>query len=291
MDILVSPVALAAPQWVVDLLNGGAIYALAEQLWQFVMHLVYALLGMDITDFTADGAGAWEYITDTVFPLFLGMGAVFLNMFVMAGFCKQASNLKEGITIEALMELFIKLVAANMLMINSLDIMQEFTSFAIGASRLLLGDSNNIPSIAGEDYDVGFTLSMSSLGLIYLIMAGVCSISILIEVVGRFVNLFMLMGVAPVALSTLAGGKGFEQSAASWFKSFLTSTLQIIVIVVVIQLAAKINWSITAYADSGGLSSWFNGAVGVVASLIFMPLLASCVKQSDNFLRRAFALG
>lgn len=32
MDILVSPVALAAPQWVVDLLNGGAIYALAEQL-------------------------------------------------------------------------------------------------------------------------------------------------------------------------------------------------------------------------------------------------------------------
>ena len=81
MDILVSPVALAAPQWVVDLLNGGAIYALAEQLWQFVMHLVYALLGMDITDFTADGAGAWEYITDTVFPLFLGMGAVFLNMF------------------------------------------------------------------------------------------------------------------------------------------------------------------------------------------------------------------
>ena len=60
MDILVSPVALAAPQWVVDLLNGGAIYALAEQLWQFVMHLVYALLGMDITDFTADGAGAYE---------------------------------------------------------------------------------------------------------------------------------------------------------------------------------------------------------------------------------------
>lgn len=290
MDILVSPVALAAPQWVVDLLNGGAIYALAEQLWQFVMHLVYALLGMDITDFTADGAGAWEYIKDTVFPLFLGMGAVFLNMFVMAGFCKQASNLKEGITIEALMELFIKLVAANMLMLNSLDIMQEFTSFSIRASRLLLGD-NSVPSIAGDDYDVGFNLAMSSLGLIYLIMAGVCSISILIEVVGRFVNLFMLMGVAPVALSTIAGGKGFEQSATSWFKSFLTSICQIIVIVVVIQLAAKINWSITAYADSGGLSSWFNGAVGVVASLIFMPLLASCVKQSDNFLRRAFALG
>ena len=94
-----------------------------------------------------------------------------------------------------------------------------------------------------------------------------------------------------MALSSLAGGKGFEQSAASWFKSFLTSTLQIVVIALIIQLASRINWSITAAMDAGGLSSWFNGAVGVIASLIFMPLLTSCVKQSDNFLRRAFALG
>ena len=52
----------------------------------------------------------------------------------------------------------------------------------------------------------------------------------------------------------------------------------------------RINWSITAAADAGGLSYWFNGAIGVIASLVFMPLLASCVKQSENFLRKAFAL-
>ena len=37
----------------------------------------------------------------------------------------------------------------------------------------------------------------------------------------------------------------------------------------------RINWSITAAADAGGLSYWFNGAIGVIASLVFMPLLAS----------------
>lgn len=37
MDILVSPVALAAPQWIIDLLSGGSIYTLAQQLWNFVM--------------------------------------------------------------------------------------------------------------------------------------------------------------------------------------------------------------------------------------------------------------
>ena len=254
------------------------------------MNIVLSLLGMNLIDFQASGAGAWEYINNTVFPFFLGMGSVFLNMFVMAGFCRQASNLKEGITTEALIEIFIKLVAANMLMLNSLEIMQEINSFAVKATGFLI-NSYNVPSIVGDDYDLGFSIAMSTLGLIYLIMAGVCSITILIEVAGRFVNLFMLIGVAPVALSALAGGKGLEQTAAAWFKSFLTSALQIIIIALTIQIVTKINWSITAFFDAGGLTSWFNGAVSVLGSIVFMPLLASCVKQSDSFLRRAFGLG
>ena len=71
---------------------------------------------------------------------------------------------------------------------------------------------------------------MIMLAPIYLIISGVCSITVLIEVLGRFLNLFMLISVAPTALSTLSGGRGIENSAIAWFKSFLTSTLQIIVI-------------------------------------------------------------
>ena len=256
MDMLVSPVALAAPQWLIDFVIGGSIFMLAQQLWNFIMNLVINLMGMNVSDFVNDGAGAWEYISDTVYPFFLGMGAVFLNMFSMAGFCKQASNLKEGITIEALTELFIKLVAANMLMLNSLDIMQEINAFSVQASGILF-NSESIPSIVGDDYDVGFHIAISVIGIIYLIMAGVCSITILIEVVGRFVNLFMLMSCAPIALSTLAGGKGIQNSAAAWFKSFITSSAQIIVIALVIQIVTRINWSITAAADAGGLSYWY----------------------------------
>lgn len=92
MEILISPVALAAPSWVVDLIKGGSVYMLAQQLWNFIMNVVVTLLGMDLSSFTDNGAGAWEYIMDTVFPIFLGMGAVFLNMFALAGFCRQASN-------------------------------------------------------------------------------------------------------------------------------------------------------------------------------------------------------
>lgn len=68
---ITSPVALAsAPQWVKELLQGGFIYLLAQELWNHVMYIVTALMGMNLSDFTADGAGAWEYISNTVFPLF-----------------------------------------------------------------------------------------------------------------------------------------------------------------------------------------------------------------------------
>lgn len=301
MDILLTPVALAAPQWVVDLLSGGSIYTLAQELWNFVMAITYTLMGKNVDSFTTPVAnvfaqllglsgnlGAWDYVKNTAFPLFLSMGAAFLNIFTLVGFCRQASNLKEGIPMEAWIELFIKLVVANVLITNSLSIMHEFTGFAISTTNVLL--PKGIPSVIGGDYDAGFRLAMLLLAPIYLIIAGVCSITILIEVLGRFLNLFMLMSISPLALSTLAGGRGIENSAIAWFKSFLTNALQIIVIALAVQLCSGLNAAITGMCNSGTLSSWFDGAVAVILSLIFMPFMATAVKSSDNFLKRVFDL-
>ena len=78
------------------------------------MGIAYTLMGKNVTSFTTPAInaiaqalglggniGAWDYIKNTAFPLFMSMGAVFLNMFTLIGFCRQASNLKEGITMEA----------------------------------------------------------------------------------------------------------------------------------------------------------------------------------------------
>lgn len=185
--------AVSPPQWIVDLLSGGSIYTLAQELWNFVMNLTMVLLGKNVSDFSnpqtselmqligmSAGTGAWDYVKDTVFPFFLSMGTAFLNIFALAGFCRQASNFKEGITLEAGFELFIKLFIANVLMVNLLDIMQAFTGFAINTSDVFI--PNAVPSVVGGDYDAGFRLAMLLVAPIYLIVAAVCSITILLEV-------------------------------------------------------------------------------------------------------------
>lgn len=275
------------PGWVKDILNGGPIFALAKGLWNFLMSIVNTMMGTSPEKYSTS---AWVYISTSVYPWFLSMGAVFLNLFYMIGFCRQMSNLKENVTMEMLLELFIKVIIANVLLQNGLAIMQEFTDFASGITGGLMGET--MPGIAGDDYDIGVSLAMTMLAPIYLILAAVCGITILIEVMGRFLNLYMLIAVAPLSLSTLAGGRGIENTSIAWFKSFLTSVFQIAVIALVLRISSMIISSnlLTAAISATLLGDWFDGAASVIMSLVTMPFMATAVKASDNFLKRAFNL-
>lgn len=90
---------------VIDLLSGGSVYTIAQELWNFVMGIAYtpaakcyfiyhpAINAIAQALGLGGNIGAWDYIKNTAFPLFMSMGAVFLNMFTLIGFC-QASNLE-----------------------------------------------------------------------------------------------------------------------------------------------------------------------------------------------------
>ena len=62
MNILITPVALAAPQWVVDLLSGGSIYTIAQELWNFVMGIAFTLMGKNVNSFTTPVANAFAQL-------------------------------------------------------------------------------------------------------------------------------------------------------------------------------------------------------------------------------------
>ena len=186
-------------------------------------------------------------------------------------------------------ELFKKIIICNTLLINGLSIMQEFTSFASDVTSGLLGDS--IPQIYGDDIDLGFSLSMVLFGPLYLILVIACATTILEEVMSRFLNLYLLIGSAPGALCTIAGGRGLDNTAVAWFKSFLTSVLQIAAIAFTLQICSHIiNSSIFGEAATWDVFGWFNGAGSVLMSIVTVVFLTAAVKGSDAFLKRAFDL-
>lgn len=273
------------PDWLGDFLGGAQSFIQGTAAWNYFMGVVETLMGLTPEEQYPE---AWNYVTETLYPWMLSIGLVLLNLFCLIGFIRQASNLKENVTIEMWVELFIKLLIANGLMTNGLTLMQEFFK----AANLLSTDimSAGVPAMYNQEADLGAVLMYVLIGLIYIIVSVICGILIVVEVLGRFLNLFMLTATMPVAMSTLAGGRGIENTAYAWIKSFLCNVFQIVVIAIILQIGGKMI-AVTGNIDNAGnISDWFDGAGAVCMSFLNMIFITTAVKGSDNFLKRVFDL-
>lgn len=56
------------------------------------------------------------YIVNSIYPITLSVGTVLLNLAFMAGIFRQASDLKQNLTMEIFLGLAVKLLFANVLM-------------------------------------------------------------------------------------------------------------------------------------------------------------------------------
>ena len=82
-----------------------------------------------------------------------------------------------------------------------------------------------------------------------------------------------------------------DNTAVAWFKSFLTSVLQIAAIAFILQICSHIiNSSTFGEAATWHVFGRFNGAGSVLMSIVTVVFLTAAVKGSDAFLKRAFDL-
>lgn len=271
------------PQWVAEFLQGPT-YIIGNAFWNQIMELIAGQLTMTPQHFSG---AAWSYV-QSLYRWSQSIAVVLLNLFFMIGFFRQASNLRENVTWEILIEYLIKAVMANGLMMSGLEIIQEFFSVA----SLLCGDLTvgDLPPFSTENLDFGSALFFSIFGAIYALVAIVCGFLILATVYGRYLKLYTMTVLAPVALSALAGGRGMEQTAYAWIKSFLVDVFEIVVIAMIMGIAGKMIASIDFGRSPGGIFEAADGFWSALQSMFTMILMASSVKGADTLLKRSFAL-
>ena len=107
------------PSWLRMMFGMEKFFQGPGAVWKTCMAMVQSLMGMTPDTFSDN---AWTYVTDTLYPWFLSIGVILLNIFCLVGFIRQASNLKENVTMEMWIELFIKTIIANFLMQEGLKI-------------------------------------------------------------------------------------------------------------------------------------------------------------------------
>lgn len=269
---------------ITNLINGPC-YTLGMLIWSFCMNAIMGIVTTTPQDFSSE---AWIYVSGTLYPWALGMGIAMLNIFFLIGFFREASNLRENMTWEILITYFIKAIIANGVMLKGMTLIKEFFS----VSARLAGDVilSSAPSFTTTDVDGGSYLFFFVFGVIYVLVAIVCGGMMLLTVYGRYLKLYIMTVLSPIALSTWAGGRGIENSAGAWIRTFLANVFEIVAIAIVIAIANRMISSIDFGQLESTLGSMVDGFGGALQSMFTMILMTGAVKGADSLMHKAFAL-
>ncbi|MCI8835259.1 MAG: hypothetical protein HFH24_07785 [Ruminococcus sp.] len=274
------------PEWVSDLLTTmffGPFYKAAEWIWNWVMGLCTGIITTSPQNFSAD---TWSFVADTLYPWSLAIGAACLNLFFIMGFLKAVSNFKENITLELCIESMVRLVAVNVLLHVGLPLIQTLFTMA----SQLAGQVFTIqaPEFFTGEQDTGSALFWWLFGFAYFVAAMVCAFLIFLTLYGRYIKLYLLTVLFPIAMPTLAGGRGLDESAKAWAKTFLSNVFEIVVIALTMAVASRI------IGDAGlqqpGFAEYFDGFAQAMQSLVYMILMTSSVKGAAAFMNKALHL-
>lgn len=263
----------------VEMINASNI------LWNAFMQLIGIISGLTPEEFSS---AAWTYVVGDVMNWTLTIGSSMLASFFLINFLRQTSDFRQGITVERMVEVAIGIILGNYMMLYGVSLMSIMFKIA-GVTSSAFISSNGI-TFAQSDWDIGASLLAFFLVLIYLVVVLVCGISMVFVVYRRYIQLYAIVGVGPVAWSTIPGGRGISATAVSWLKTFLAKCFEIVIIALFITIGGKMCGGIDFGQASDGVGTLFDGAVELFQNMLTMIILAGSVGSSEAFLRRTFNL-
>ena len=267
------------PEWLFDFLSGPTI-KIAEAIWNSSMRLIIKLVCSTPQKFST---GTWAFVKENLYPWAEGIGLSALNLFFMIAFLKAVSNLHQNITLEMVIEAMVKVVVANVLYLNILNIMT--TIFSISSAMAKEVFTIDAPDLKVEDMDIGSALFYQLFGLLFILAAIVCSFLMLWTVYSRYIKLYLLMILAPFAMSALVGGQEIERSFYAWMRTFLLNAFEIVVIALTMVISFKlIGAGISLFDGKNIVTSMVDGFWDALNSLFTMILVTAAVKGSNAFL-------
>lgn len=261
---------------------------IGQILWNATMDQVAVLMGQDPAT-VANGA-AWTYMLNNIWPICMMIGVSLLTVLFLVSLIRQVSDLRNNMTLEIFMMQFIKLLLAIYLFTHMLDLIQTVLGMVVS----IVGDNGLlvIPEVDIAD-DVKISLLMTVLDIAYLVIAAVCSFMILFAVYRRFLNLYLIIALCPIAVSTIAGDRGVTGTAIAWLKQFLGCAFEIVVIAFALGIgSAMLNNGFVAGFTSGiglvdSITSGFNAEI---EGMFTMTIMTGTVKGAESLLRKTMNL-
>lgn len=283
-----------------DLINGlitdafqPMLAALVEAAYDIFSYCISFTIGLfGITPQSFKGGVPWQVI-ENLNPIFLAVASSIVVTVFLAGFIQESVNIRQDISLYAIVKLFIRLGAANAVIFMTMDICKEIFKLMADWAIITTGTTEaveiTIPATlqnAVEDVDWGAAILGTLVALICVIVAAVLGGIIIYTVYMRFFRLLILVPLAPVAFATMSGNSGMS-SAGAYFKNLLVHSGEIVVIALALALSSAIVGTGIGI-NFGSTSRIVTILVQLLGGILSMAMVSGAVMGADKTLREAF---
>ena len=272
---------------------GDDILALLEMVlgfWNNQISLVFSLLGQSPVSFK--GGGPWA-VVENLQPLFVGVGSGLVVLFFVIGFCAESVDIKSEFRLEAMLRMLIRLGIAQWLVANNLTILKAFFS-SIGAMVGHLGNTTMAQAQIGaaeiiENLGFATSLLFLILSVILSLIILICGFFIIYTVYFRFLKIMVIVPLAAIAFSTLAGNRTVSATCVRYFKYFLSVVMEAVTMALAVLICnAFISAGLPSF--TGGYADWAQVLIYLCEITFTIALTVGACKGAQSLTGRALGL-
>jgi len=241
-------------------------------------------------------SGLWSVIVDINGAL-KAVGLSLLVIFFAMNVAQTTHSLVELKRPEAAVKLFIRFAIAKAVMTYAMDILlamlaigqhiiSESGGRVLGVGTLAL-PSEIVTAIQNLEFIKGIVPWVIS--LIGSLAVTVISFMIILTVYGRVFKIYMYVAIAPIPLSTFAGGESVSQIGKAFLKSFAGVCLEGAIIILALVIFSNVSSSLSI-AASGSTDPGTMIGDYLKQTIFSMLILLGTVKMSDRVVKDMMAL-
>lgn len=285
------------------ILAAVSLWEIEQDLTGIVNDIFYKLMDKVIRLLTtnpkvwAQENGIWgtiEGINNSVITIACQLAVIFF----LIGFCEQAINVKENISLITFFGIFIRIAITEYFIVHSLDIIYwlfEVTSSLVGLTNVKNFYINQI-GLVDHIYDMNAVSNVVFLfpTIIYLIVVPACGAMILIMALKRLFKIYLAVPYGSLAFSTIASSsREISQTMPGFVKYMLSVLLEAFSLAVALQIGMRLLFGgqgFIDFSDMGVSNHLLPATLKIAQNIINAVILTVICHMSESVGTRALRL-
>jgi len=239
----------------------------------------------------ASGLG-WQFI-NSIQAAFISVGAAFVLVFWLIGLCTDSLDIRSNLRLEVVLKQLTKLVVAEFLVVNSIELISAFFKLPQALCRIMIGNAQFNINTSDSAYRCLENPSFSDatilwlFSLVLMVLTAISGGSIIYLAIIRIFKVLMIIPFAAIATSTVASSHGISSTTISYYKYAFATILESATMLIAVNLSGYLITNNSDLLTTLINGSDFNEALSwMIGTMMLLACTMGAVKEAGQITHR-----